>query len=62
MEFSSVSFLFFFLPGAICCYALATDRWRNLVLVGASGALTPGETAKLCPFELSAGVAPAQPG
>ena len=37
MDFSSVSFLFFFLPGVLGCYALATHRWRNLVLLGASG-------------------------
>ena len=30
------------------------------VLIGASGVLTPSETASLCPFELSAGVPPEQ--
>jgi DNA-directed RNA polymerase subunit RPC12/RpoP len=43
-------------------YPLAGEhqgQYENL-LIGASGALTPGETHALCPFDLAAGVAPEQ--
>jgi len=41
-------------------YPLAGEhhgRYANL-LIGASGALTPAETSRICPFDLAAGVAP----
>ncbi len=41
-------------------YPLAGERQGHYLglLVGASGALTAGETAAICPFEISAGVGP----
>jgi len=41
-------------------YPLAGEhhgRYANL-LIGASGALAPGETSRICPFDLAAGAAP----
>ncbi len=36
MVFSSITFLFFFLPGVLLLYGLAGKKWKNIVLLAAS--------------------------